>query len=186
MQTSATSRSWATSTMPMPVICSSGTCLPRTWGPKHPASQLDHGTSLQHLNGPAHHPHHGEKQADSRLVPTFFGMTCNGFGAPSNMNGLAFSGNAVSDSATLIGGGGIAHSSNTAPVQVDPFCHLDLANFLPADTIKTIRSRGYVDFAKLLPANMEDPVTETNTQQVTSTSRVCVQATTKNQSKQLK
>ena len=111
--------------------------------------------------------------------PPFSGLTYNSFGVPSNMNGLAFNGNAISSSATLIGGGAIAHSSNAAPVQVDPFCHLDLANFLPADTIKTIRSRGYIDFAKLLPANMEDLITETNTQQVTSIGGLCLQATTK-------
>ena len=48
----------------------------------------------------------------------------------------------------------------------DPFGHLDLANFLPPDVIAKIRARQYVDFAKLLQANMEDPVAEVNTQQV--------------------
>ena len=39
----------------------------------------------------------------------------------------------------------------------DPFWHLDLTDFLPLNTINAIRCRAYVDFAKLLPDNVEDP-----------------------------
>ena len=101
--------------------------------------------------------------------PPFSGITFNGITSLHGPNIVAFTGHNANNSTAVIGGDGTpVGSGNGHSVLSDPYCHLDLANFLPADIIKTIRSRGYVDFAKLLPANMEDPVAEVNTQQVAS------------------
>ena len=40
------------------------------------------------------------------------------------------------------------------------YSHLDLADYLPSATIAAIRSRSYIDFAKLLPDNVDDPLAE--------------------------
>ena len=62
---------------------------------------------------------------------------------------------------------------------VDLFTHLDLADFLPTSTLAAIRSRAYVDFAKLLPDNVDDPLADDQNKEIAEVGGIKLQAKTK-------
>ena len=62
---------------------------------------------------------------------------------------------------------------------VDLYQHLDLADFLPSSTLAAIRSRAYVDFAKLLPDNVDDPLADDQNKDIAEVGGIKIQAKTK-------
>ena len=62
---------------------------------------------------------------------------------------------------------------------VDLYNHLDLADFLPTSTLAAITSRAYVDFAKLLPDNVDDPLANDQNKEIAEVGGIKLQATTK-------